>query len=75
MSGSVIYDMFMGSSLNPRLGGVDLKMWGEIRIPWIILFYITVSATVKEYETNGKILSLSLSLSHISFNFAIIAIL
>ncbi|KAK4050112.1 C-24(28) sterol reductase [Microbotryomycetes sp. JL201] len=31
MSGNLIYDYFMGSTLNPRLGSVDIKMFAEIR--------------------------------------------
>ena len=52
MTGSIPYDMFMGVILNPRLGNVDLKMWSEIRIPWKILFFISVSAAVKDHEIN-----------------------
>ncbi|KIK54331.1 hypothetical protein GYMLUDRAFT_48874 [Collybiopsis luxurians FD-317 M1] len=29
MSGNFIYDVFMGASLNPRIGPIDLKMWAE----------------------------------------------
>ncbi len=53
MSGNFAYDMFMGAALNPRLGSVDLKMWAEVRIPWILLFLIAVSGGVKQYETYG----------------------
>lgn len=52
MSGSVPYDMFMGAMLNPRIGNIDLKMWAEIRIPWKILFFISLSAAVKDHELN-----------------------
>lgn len=52
MSGSLPYDMFMGAVLNPRIGNVDLKMWAEIRIPWKILFFISLSAAVKDHELN-----------------------
>jgi delta24(24(1))-sterol reductase len=52
MSGSVPYDIFMGAVLNPRIGNVDLKMWSEIRIPWKILFFISLSAAVKDHEIN-----------------------
>lgn len=52
MSGSLPYDIFMGAVLNPRIGNVDLKMWSEIRIPWKILFFISLSAAVKEHEVN-----------------------
>jgi Delta24(24(1))-sterol reductase len=52
MSGSFLYDLFMGAMLNPRIGNVDMKMWSEIRIPWKILFFISLSAAVKDHELN-----------------------
>ena len=52
MSGSIPYDLFMGAVLNPRIGNVDLKMWSEIRIPWKLLFFISLSAAVKDHEIN-----------------------
>lgn len=54
MSGHLFYDYFMGAPLNPRFFNVDLKMWAEIRVPWPILFFISVSAAVKQYETIGR---------------------
>ncbi|CAG8591717.1 1209_t:CDS:10, partial [Diversispora eburnea] len=57
MSGYLMYDLFMGAVLNPRLGRVDLKMFAEIRIPWVILFYVSVSAAIKEYEMFGYVSS------------------
>ncbi|CAJ0901370.1 4603_t:CDS:2, partial [Entrophospora sp. SA101] len=44
MSGYLMYDLFMGASLNPRIGKV-------------ILFYISVSAAIKEYEMFGYVSS------------------
>uniref|UniRef100_A0A7R9WIE8 Delta(24(24(1)))-sterol reductase n=1 Tax=Pseudictyota dubia TaxID=2749911 RepID=A0A7R9WIE8_9STRA len=55
MSGSLPYDMFMGAVLNPRIGKLDLKMWSEIRVPWKILFLISLSAAVKDHEMNAEI--------------------
>nr|CAG8583587.1 5658_t:CDS:2 [Entrophospora candida] len=57
MSGYLMYDLFMGAALNPRIGKVDLKIFAEIRIPWVILFYISVSAAIKEYEMFGYVSS------------------
>lgn len=66
MSGNTVYDIFMGASLNPRLftsrvfslgrknwQGVDLKMFAEVRVPWVLLFLIAVSGGVKQYEDLG----------------------
>ncbi|OWZ69186.1 hypothetical protein AYX15_00036 [Cryptococcus neoformans] len=55
MSGNIFYDHFMGVSLNPRLGVIDLKMFAEVRVPWVLLFLFALSATVKQYEEAGRI--------------------
>jgi delta24(24(1))-sterol reductase len=55
MSGNFIYDVFMGASLNPRLGSVDLKMFAEVRIPWVIVFFLAVSGGCKQYENDGYV--------------------
>ncbi|KAH9249142.1 hypothetical protein BASA81_013166 [Batrachochytrium salamandrivorans] len=53
MSGYFMYDFFMGASLNPRLGSFDFKMFTEIRIPWVILFYISLSSLIKQIHILG----------------------
>eukprot|EP01080_Neovahlkampfia_damariscottae_P010785 gene10785-3402_t len=55
MSGNFIYDFFMGASLNPRIGTLDLKMFAEARVSWILLFLLTLSSAMKQYETLGEI--------------------
>ncbi|RCI00618.1 hypothetical protein CU097_015810 [Rhizopus azygosporus] len=55
MSGNLLYDYFMGACLNPRIGHVDLKMWAEIRVPWPVLFYLSLSCLLKQYETYGTV--------------------
>ena len=55
MSGNFIYDVFMGACLNPRLGPIDLKMWLEVRIPWVIVFFMAVSGACKQYEELGYV--------------------
>lgn len=55
MSGRFLYDFFMGAWLNPRIGSLDLKMWSEIRIAWIMLFLLTLSAAAHQYATYGEI--------------------
>ena len=55
MSGNHLYDFFMGSWLNPRIGSLDLKMWAEIRVSWSMLFLISVSAAVKQYQVYGAV--------------------
>ena len=55
MSGNFIYDVFMGASLNPRIGPVDLKMWAEVRIPWVLVFFMSVSGACKQYENYGYV--------------------
>ncbi len=56
-SGSFFYDFFMGAWLNPRISKLDLKMWAEIRVAWILLFLLTLSAAVKQYDTYGVVSS------------------
>lgn len=55
MSGSLIYDFFMGAWLNPRIGSLDLKLFAEIRVSWMTLFFLTLSAAVKQYESIGYV--------------------
>jgi Delta24(24(1))-sterol reductase len=55
MSGSFPYDVFMGACLNPRIGPIDLKMWAEVRIPWVIVFFLSVSGACKQYDTYGYV--------------------
>ncbi|KAF7370547.1 hypothetical protein MSAN_00686900 [Mycena sanguinolenta] len=55
MSGNFIYDVFMGAILNPRIGPIDLKIWAEVRIPWVIVFFLSVSGGCKQYETLGYV--------------------
>ena len=54
-SGNSFYDFFMGIYLNPRIFNLDLKMWAEIRVSWILLFLLTLSAGLKQYEDYGYI--------------------
>jgi len=55
MTGNVIYDFFMGAWLNPRIGKFDLKFWAETRVAWVLLFVLTLSAAVKQYEMEGTV--------------------
>ncbi|KAJ7621152.1 ergosterol biosynthesis ERG4/ERG24 [Roridomyces roridus] len=55
MSGNFLYDVFMGAILNPRIGSVDLKMWAEVRVPWVIVFFLAVSGGCKQYEELGYV--------------------
>lgn len=56
MTGRPIYDFFMGAELNPRLfGWLDFKMFFEVRLPWFILFLISLGAAFKQYEEYGRV--------------------
>ncbi|KAI1133457.1 ergosterol biosynthesis ERG4/ERG24 family-domain-containing protein [Nemania abortiva] len=56
MTGYPIYDFFMGAELNPRMFGIlDMKMFYEVRIPWYILFGITVATAARQYEQYGYV--------------------
>jgi delta24(24(1))-sterol reductase len=54
MTGYPIYDFFMGAELNPRMFGIlDFKMFFEVRLPWFILFLISLSASFRQVEQYG----------------------
>lgn len=54
MTGSPIVDFFLGAELNPRLFGIlDFKMFLEVRIPWFILFFLSLGTCLKQYEQYG----------------------
>lgn len=54
MTGWPIYDFFLGAELNPRLFGIlDFKMFLEVRIPWYILFFLSLGLCFKQYEDYG----------------------
>ncbi|OJJ50224.1 hypothetical protein ASPZODRAFT_110438 [Penicilliopsis zonata CBS 506.65] len=56
MSGSLIYDFFMGAELNPRFfGWLDFKMFFEVRIPWYILFLLSLGTALKQIEDYGYV--------------------
>jgi delta24(24(1))-sterol reductase len=56
MTGNVVYDFFMGAELNPRLlGWLDFKMFFEVRLPWFILFLLSLGAALKQYDQYGKV--------------------
>ena len=56
MTGHRVYDFFMGAELNPRmLGLLDFKMFFEVRLPWYILFLLSLGAAVRQYEQFGYV--------------------
>lgn len=56
MTGYPVYDFFMGAELNPRLFGIlDFKMFFEVRIPWFILFGLSVATAARQYENYGYV--------------------
>jgi delta24(24(1))-sterol reductase len=51
MTGYPIYDFFLGAELNPRLFGIlDFKMFLEVRIPWYILFFLSLGTCLRQWE-------------------------
>ncbi|KAL9110927.1 MAG: hypothetical protein Q9227_004542 [Pyrenula ochraceoflavens] len=56
MTGHLIYDFFMGAELNPRMFGLlDFKMFFEVRLPWYILFLVSLGAAARQYEQFGYV--------------------
>jgi protein-S-isoprenylcysteine O-methyltransferase Ste14 len=57
----IIYDYFMGTGLNPRIGRVDLKMFMESKIAMTGWLMLTLLMAHAEYEQQGE-LSLAMAL-------------
>jgi Delta24(24(1))-sterol reductase len=56
MTGSPLYDFFMGAELNPRMFGIlDFKMFFEVRLPWYILFGLSCATAARQYEQVGYV--------------------
>jgi Delta24(24(1))-sterol reductase len=56
MTGYPVYDFFMGAELNPRAFDVlDFKMFFEVRLPWYMLFLISVGTAARQYEQFGYV--------------------
>lgn len=56
MTGSFLYDFFMGAELNPRMFGIlDFKMFFEVRIPWYMLLLLSCATATRQYENYGYV--------------------
>lgn len=51
----VIYDYFMGTALNPRIGRVDLKMFMESKLGMTTWLVLTLMMAHAEYEQTGTL--------------------
>jgi Delta14-sterol reductase len=54
-SGNLLYDYFMGSALNPRIGRFDLKVFCESRPGLIFWVLVNLSFAAKQYELYGTV--------------------
>jgi protein-S-isoprenylcysteine O-methyltransferase Ste14 len=54
-SGNALYDYFMGTALNPRLGNFDIKLFCEARPGLILWILINLSFAAKQFELYGSI--------------------
>jgi hypothetical protein len=54
-SGNPVYDTFMGVLRHPMLGSVHLKMLYDIRLPWALVFLISLSCAIKQGRQEGSI--------------------
>ena len=52
---TLAHDFVMGGYLNPRIGTIDLKLWAEIRVSWMLLYALDVSAALCLREELGYI--------------------
>lgn len=55
MTGYRLYDFFMGAPLNPRVARLDLKMFTEARVSWILLFILSSSAALLQLRRYGRL--------------------
>ena len=56
MTGSHVYDFFMGAELNPRMfRWIDMKMFFEVRIPWYILFLLSLATALRQWDDYGYV--------------------
>jgi delta14-sterol reductase len=54
-TGNVLYDFFIGRTLNPRIGALDLKYFCELRPGLIGWALINLSMAAKQYQQLGYI--------------------
>jgi delta14-sterol reductase len=54
-SGNIIYDYFMGTALNPRIGSFDLKFFCEARPGLILWILANMSLAAKQYQLHGRV--------------------
>jgi protein-S-isoprenylcysteine O-methyltransferase Ste14 len=54
-TGRILYDYFMGTALNPRIGGLDIKLFCEARPGMIFWMLLNLSIAAKQYELIGTI--------------------
>ena len=55
ISGNTLYDYFMGTALNPRLGDFDLKLFCEARPGLILWVLMNFSFAAKQYQLHGTV--------------------
>jgi delta24(24(1))-sterol reductase len=55
VTGRALYDFYMGATLNPRIGGFDVKFFVELRPGIMLWFFFTVSMLLRQYETTGTV--------------------
>ena len=55
ISGNPIYDFWLGTALNPRVGNFDLKLFCEARPGLMAWVAIDLSLAAKQYEVHGAV--------------------
>ena len=54
-TGRPLYDYFMGTALNPRIGSLDIKLFCEARPGMIFWMLLNLSMAAKQYEVLGTV--------------------
>lgn len=54
-TGRPLYDYFMGTALNPRIGSFDFKLFCEARPGMILWLLLDLSSAAKQYQLHGTV--------------------
>jgi len=54
-TGNTLYDFFMGTALNPRVGRFDLKLFFESKIGMTTWLALTLAMAAADFEKNGAL--------------------
>jgi delta14-sterol reductase len=74
-SGNVIFDWFIGRELNPRIGGLDIKLFCELRPGLLLWSFLNLSCLQRQYQQLGYITNSMLIVNLLQFIYVIDGVL